>query len=187
MKKSRVSLHSLVYASLFGALTAAGAYITVPMFPVPLTLQNLFTMLAGLLLGGPTAALSQIVYVLIGIMGFPVFAGGKAGLGVLLGPTGGYLLGFILGAYVIGLLARSPNGRGGILRPLSAIVAGHAVIYSLGVLQLSLVAHLSLTKALIVGAVPFLPGDAIKSAAALLVAARIAKHWRLAGRPVLHD
>ncbi len=186
MKTRRIPLQSLVYASLFGALTAVGAYISVPMFPVPLTLQNLFTMLAGLLLGGPTAALSQVVYVLLGIIGLPVFAGGKAGLGVLLGPTGGYLLGFVFGAYAIGLVASNQKGRG-ILRPLFAIVTGHAVIYSLGVLQLSLIAHLSVTRALVVGVIPFLPGDVVKSAAALLVATKVAKHWRLLGRPALHD
>ena len=184
--KSTIPLRSLVYAALFGALTAVGAYISVPMFPVPLTLQSLFTVLAGLLLGGPVAALSQIVYVLLGVIGLPVFAGGKSGLGVLLGPTGGYLLGFILGSYVIGLIAHERKNPG-VLWPLLAIVAGHVVIYGLGVLQLSLIAHLSVTKAVAVGVIPFLPGDALKSAAAILVATKVAKQWRFYGRPALHD
>jgi biotin transport system substrate-specific component len=186
MKTSNIPLRSLVYASLFGALTAVGAYISVPMFPVPLTLQSLFAILAGLLLGGPVAALSQIVYVLLGVIGLPVFAGGKAGLGVLLGPTGGYLLGFILGAYVIGVLAHDRNNRG-MFWSVLAIIAGHIVIYGLGVLQLSLIAHLSVAKAVAVGVIPFLPGDVLKSAAAVLVASRLAKQWRFFGRPALND
>jgi biotin transport system substrate-specific component len=186
MSSGTISLRSLVYASMFGALTAIGAFITIPMFPVPLTLQTMFTTLAGLLLGGPTAALSQVVYVLLGVIGLPVFAGGKAGLGVLLGPTGGYLLGFILGAYVIGVLAGTRKGSSPV-RLVIAVVAGHFLIYGSGILQLLLVANLSLTKALIVGVIPFLPGDAVKSAASVLVAGRVARQWRAVGRPALHD
>jgi biotin transport system substrate-specific component len=186
MKTGSIPLRSLVYAALFGALTAVGAYISIPMFPVPLTLQSLFAILAGLLLGGPIAALSQIVYVLLGVIGLPVFAGGKAGLGVLLGPTGGYLLGFILGAYVIGLVAHDRRSAP-VFWSILAIIAGHVVIYGLGVLQLCLVAHLSVAKAVAVGAIPFLPGDALKSAAAIVVASRLAKQWSLFGRPALHD
>ena len=89
-------LRSMVYASLFGALTAIGAFIVVPLQPVPFTLQTFFTALSGVILGGRTAALSQVVYLILGCMGLPVFAGGKAGLGIVLGPTGGYILGFIL-------------------------------------------------------------------------------------------
>ena len=77
-------LRSMVYASLFGALTAIGAFIVVPLQPVPFTLQTFFTALSGVILGGRTAALSQVVYLILGCMGLPVFAGGKAGLGIVL-------------------------------------------------------------------------------------------------------
>ena len=72
----------MIYASLFGAVTAAGAYIMIPLPPVPITLQTAFLSLAAALLGGRLGALSQVVYILIGIIGLPVFAGGKAGLSV---------------------------------------------------------------------------------------------------------
>jgi biotin transport system substrate-specific component len=186
MRSGRIPLQSLVYASMFGALTAVGAYISIPMFFVPLTLQSLITTLAGLLLGGPLAALSQVVYVLLGVIGLPVFAGGKAGLGVLLGPTGGYLFGFVLGAYVIGTVAHSKKNAGPAWL-LMSIVAGHIVIYGLGVIQLSVVAHLSPVKAIAVGVVPFLPGDALKTAASILVSSKVAKQWRIVGRPTPHD
>jgi len=85
----------MIYASLFGALTAMGALISIPLQPVPVTLQTLFLYLAGSLLGGGLGALSQTVYIMLGVIGLPVFSGGKAGLGVLMGPTGGYLVGFV--------------------------------------------------------------------------------------------
>jgi biotin transporter BioY len=93
MTKNKMSIKGMVYASLFGALTAAGAFMIIPLPFVPITGQTFFLNVAAILLGGTLAALSQIIYVLLGIVGIPVFAGGKAGIGVLFGPTGGYLLG----------------------------------------------------------------------------------------------
>ena len=81
MNAEQTSLRGMVYAALFGALTAVGAYIIIPLPPVPITLQTLFMGLAALLLGGRLGALSQTVYVLLGVIGLPVFAGGKAGPG----------------------------------------------------------------------------------------------------------
>ncbi len=181
MDSNSVHLRSLVYAALFGALTAIGAFISIPLYPVPLTLQDMFMTLAGLLLGAYLGALSQIVYVLLGIMGLPVFAGGKAGLGVLLGPTGGYLLGFVAGACVIGGIGQAKKAPGWAWL-LLAIVAGHAVMYAVGAVQLSFVAHLSPRKVLLVGVLPFLPGDVLKAAASIFVFQKIGKHLRTFAR-----
>ena len=172
MTEPRIPLRAMIYASLFGAATAAGAYIIVPLPPVPITLQTLFLYLAAALLGGRAACLSQVVYVLIGIIGLPVFAGGKAGLGVLFGPTGGYLLGFIAAAYVTGRLIEL-RARPGMVWTVLAMAAGTAVLYTFGVAQLSLVAHLSVAKAAAVGALPFLIGDVVKIAAATLIAVKV--------------
>ena len=162
----------MTYASLFGAATAAGAYVIIPIPPVPITLQTLFLMLAGALLGAKTAALSQIVYILIGIIGLPVFAGGKAGLGVLFGPTGGYLTGFIAGAWIIGrLLEKAQNP--GTARIALSMIAGTLAVYTLGIAQLCLVAKLSIPKAAAVGALPFMPGDALKIAAACFIIRKV--------------
>jgi len=103
----------MTHAALFGALTALGAYILLPVPPVPITLQTLFLYLAAAVLGGALGAWSQIVYLLLGVIGLPVFAGGKAGLGVLTGPTGGYLAGFIPAAWLTGrLIAARARRRG---------------------------------------------------------------------------
>lgn len=168
------SLRGMVYAAMFAALTAVGGLISVPipLQPVPITLQTLFTALAGLLLGGRYGALSQLVYVVLGLMGMPVFDGGKSGLGVLLGPAGGYLVGFIAGAYVTGRVASSRK-KAGIPWLCLSVALGYVVVYGAGVAQLSMVAHLGLYKALAVGALPFIPGDCLKVAAASLLA------WRL--------
>lgn len=178
--KTNTSLQGLIYAALFGAGTAAGAYIMVPVPPVPITLQTLFLYLAGALLGARLALLSQVVYLLLGIIGLPVFAGGKAGLGVLFGPTGGYLIGFVAAAYVVGKwneLVKRPS----FLTVLLSMIAGTIPIYVLGVLQLSLVAKLAPGKAVSAGVLPFLIGDGIKIVVATLLAQRVIGHLRLRG------
>ena len=172
------SVRGMVYASLFGALTAVGAFISVPLQPVPVTLHTLFVNLAAALLGGSLGALSQITYVLLGIIGLPVFSGGKAGFGVLLGPTGGYLIGFIAGAFFMGKLAEL-NSRPKFLYFFLIMVAGHVVIYSCGIIQLLYVAKLTLGKGLAVGVLPFLPGDLLKIWAASYIAVKLRDRIRI--------
>lgn len=172
MSSKKASVRGMAYAAMFGAMTALGAYLTIPIQPVPVTLQSLFANLAGALLGGYLGALSQVVYLLLGIIGLPVFAGGKAGLGVLLGPTGGYLIGFVIGTYLTGKITELKKKPGFILI-LLAVLAGNLVIYGLGITQLALVARLSPAKAVAVGAIPFFPGDALKMIAAAAIALKI--------------
>jgi len=164
----------MVKSALVAALTAATALIAkieLPFTQVPLTLQVFFSLLAGAILGPRYGALSMVLYVLMGAIGLPVFAGGKSGLGVLLGPTGGYLFGFIAAAYLVGLI--TSRGKGTTAQLGTAMLAGIAVIYALGVLQLSVVAKLSLVKAFAIGAAPFIAVDIIKGLAAVVVARRL--------------
>ena len=168
----RTSVRGMVYAALFGALTAAGAFVMIPLPPVPITAQTFFLNVAALLLGGPLAALSQFIYVMLAVIGLPVFSGGKAGLGVIFGPTGGYLLGFIISAFIIGTISKSKKNPGALWN-IFAMVIGLAVIYTLGCLQLSYVAKMSFHKALTIGVLPFIPGDIIKILLAALVYSRL--------------
>jgi len=170
--KNRKSIQAMIYAAMFGAVTAVGAFIIIPIPPVPITLQTLFTALSGALLGGRLGALSQVIYVLLGIIGLPVFAGGKAGLGVLFGPTGGYLIGFIVGSYLIGKIIEIKKDAGIFLIAMAMII-GFLVLYAIGILQLSVVAKLSFVKALSVGMIPFLIGDAVKIAVATFVTLKL--------------
>jgi len=172
MKTEKISLRGMIYASLFGAATAVGAYIIIPFPLVPITLQTLFLNLSAALLGGNLGALSQVVYIILGIIGLPVFAGGKAGFGVLLGPTGGYLIGFIVAAYVTGKLIEA-HKRPKLIWIIFSMAVGMLIVYICGISQLMLVAKLSLQKSLTVGALPFLIGDALKTIAAALITIKI--------------
>ena len=168
-----VNVKPMIYASLFAALTAVGAFIKIPIpiSPVPITLQVFFVLLAGLVLGARWGGTSMVVYVMLGVIGLPVFSGGSSGLGILLGPTGGYIIGFVAGAFVTGLIYNKANDSK--TATIGAMIGGLAVIYLLGVMQLSFVANMTLQQAVAVGMLPFLIGDAIKIVAALIVADRI--------------
>ncbi len=189
MKQADVSLRALVYAALFAALTAVGAYITIPLPFVPITLQTVFVLLAGTLLGKAGGVSSQIVYLLMGMLGFPVFSGGRAGLGVLLGPTGGYLWGFIFAALVVGAITEKTVGRNvekklttskyGDGWMLLAFLCGEAALFACGVLQLSMTAQMSFYKAIMVGVLPFLPGEALKIALAFFIAKALRKRIKI--------
>jgi len=174
-----ISVRGMVFSAMFAALTAVGAFIAIPIGPVPITMQTLFVHLSGALLGSRLGALSQFIYVLVGVIGLPVFAGGAGGLGVLLGPTGGYLIGFIVGGgYLTGRLVEMRKKPGFLWIAISC-VAGLVVIYILGVLQLSIVAGLPMTRAIAVGIVPFLIGDAIKIIAATFITIKLRGMIRL--------
>jgi len=168
-------LRMLVLASLMAALTAVGAYIHVPIGPVPIVLSTLFVLLSGLLLGSHWGMASMGLYLLVGAIGIPVFAGGKGGLAHFFGPTGGYLLGYVLASWITGFISeRSP---GLLMLDILAVLIGSLVIYGLGVPWLKLVTQMSWTKTLTVGVVPFLIGDVVKASVALVLARAI--------RPVL--
>ena len=92
----KIKTKDFITVSLFAALTAVGAFISIPLGAVPITLQLLFTLLSGILLRENLGALSQIVYISLGLIGLPIFAGGKGGIGILLSPTFGFLIGYII-------------------------------------------------------------------------------------------
>jgi biotin transport system substrate-specific component len=167
-------LRMMVFASLFAALTAAGAYIQIPLpfSPVPITLQVFFVLLAGSILKSKWGSLSMIVYTLLGIAGLPVFSGGSSGIGVLFGPTGGYIIGFILAAYIIGKLSEKTENSGLSNWLINALnmSAGVVVIYLCGVFQLMILTRLGIGAALTLGAIPFLPGEIVKTAIAAYIA-----------------
>lgn len=161
----------IAYISIFAALTAGGAMISlpIPFSSIPFTLQVLFVLLSGLVLGPVDGSLSQIVYLLMGAVGLPVFAGFSGGLGVILGKSGGYLVGFVLASFFAGLLGKGTN----FIKLYIVSVLGLLLIYFFGALQLSLVMALGFKKAVIVGVLPFIPFDLVKGALAVFVALRL--------------
>ncbi len=157
-----------VLASLMAALTAVGAYLSIPIGPVPIVLSSLFVLLSGLLLGSRWGLISMGLYLFIGAIGIPVFAGGKGGFAHFFGPTGGYLFGYVLSAWVTGLI--SERSRHSPAWQVIAVLAGSLTIYSIGVPWLKMTTNLSWPKAFIAGMIPFLIGDAVKGTAAFLLA-----------------
>ena len=152
----------------FTSLMALGAWVSLPFLPVPLTLQTLFVILAGAVMGRYGIYPSSL-YVLMGVLNIPVFHNGTAGIGVLLGPTGGYILGFIPGSLATGLAYEQ---RHDVLRVIG-IGAGLFVIFFVGMTWLSFSTGMSAFAAFLVGVVPFLPGDALKGAAVFFIARRL--------------
>ena len=163
----------------FIALTVAGAYIRIPLpfTPVPITLQTFFVILAGAILGRRLGSLSQTGYLLFGIFGLPVFTGGLYGFARLFGPTGGYLMGFILAAYVAGKLLGNDNDAP-FIKIVAAMIVGLAVLFTAGTIQLAMVMHIPLEKAVALGVLPFIPGDIIKLLAAATIYQRIQEQAR---------
>lgn len=127
-----MKVKNLVLVSLFAALIAVGAFIKVPVPVCPFTLQVFFTALAGILLGSKLGSISVIVYVVLGLIGVPVFASG-GGLGYVFQPTFGYLLGFIIGTYVTGKIVEKVS-KPSFKRMLFAAFAGLSIIYLMGMI-----------------------------------------------------
>jgi biotin transport system substrate-specific component len=163
----------------FIALTVAGAYIRIPLpfTPVPITLQTFFVILAGAFLGKKLGALSQAGYLFVGIFGLPVFTGGLYGFARLCGPTGGYLVGFVLASYAIGKLLGNDE-EAPFIKILAAMLFGLVVLFACGALQLAWIMHISLDKAIALGVIPFMPGDMIKLLAAATIYQRVQKPAR---------
>jgi len=160
-------LHKLVLASLMAALIAVGGYIAVPIGPVPIVLQNLFVLVAALLLGSRWASAAVAVYLLAGACGLPVFAGGGGGIGHLFGPRGGYLFGFLIAAFVVGKISEV-SGRSP-LAEIVGMIVGSLLIYAIGVPWLKAILGFDYTKALAVGMYPFIIGDILKIVAAFVI------------------
>jgi biotin transport system substrate-specific component len=169
----------MVYASLFAALTAVGAFLAIPIGPVPIVLQNMFVYLAGLLLGGRWGLASVGVYLLAGACGLPVFAGGLGGISRLIGPTGGYLIGYLPAVFLIGKISQQAKPRA--VSDVLAMICGTLVLYACGVSWLKIVTGMSPAKALALGMAPFLIGDALKIAAAAVIAKALRPVIRVSG------
>ena len=155
-----------IRAAVFAALVTVGAYIRIPVGPVPIVLANFFVILAGLLLGWRWGVTSVAIYLLLGTAGLPVFTSG-GGVAALIGPTGGYLMGYLPAAALAGAI--SGDGRPRLVRDIAAVAAAVLVLYAAGIPWLKLSTGMEWNAALAAGMIPFLPGDAVKAAAAVAV------------------
>ncbi len=176
----------IVYIALFAALTAAlGLFppLNVPVLGVPITAQTLGVMIAGGVLGAVRGGLSQGLFVLLVAAGLPLLSGGRGGLGVFAGPSGGFLIGFVLGAFVTGLIVERLWRR---LTHVSAFIAsaigGVLAVYLVGIPYMSLVADFDFETAL-TGSAAFAPGDLVKAALAAAVIMAVRRAYPLIAPP----
>ena len=151
-----------VLCAFFAALNAVFAQITIPIGPVPVNLTHLSTYTAAGLLGARYGAVSQLVYVLLGVIGLPVFSGFTGGLLRVLGPTGGYIIAYIGAAFITGFVIER-SGKRTMTVLTAAIYSGWTVTYLFGTLWYSYITHTNFAAALMVCVVPFLPGDCFKT------------------------
>ena len=159
-----MKIRTMTRVALFAALTAVGAFIRIPLGYSSITLQTFFTAMAGCVLGPWYGALSQLVYVALGLVGLPIFTQG-GGIGYLMQPTRGFLIGLIPAAWVIGRIAgRKPEPK----QIVPACLLGYGVLYAIGVPYMALILNTFLGKGMgfsaimWAGMIPFLPGDMIK-------------------------
>ncbi|MFG1187606.1 biotin transporter BioY [Xanthobacter aminoxidans] len=177
---------TLVRIALIAALIAALGFVPPIYLPlaagVPITAQSLGVMLAGLLLGARAGAAATGLFVFVVLLGAPLLSGGRGGLGVLASPTAGFLIGYVAGGYVTGVLAERLAARNlpALATALIAAIAGGILtVYAFGLPGLAMMANISLAKAFI-GTSVFLPGDLIKAVGAAVLATTVLRSWSVA-------
>jgi len=163
----------VVLVAAGAALTALLAQVAVPLYPVPITGQTLAVLLVGATLGAARGAISLALYAVLGIVGLPVFSDYANGVDVILGPTGGYIVGFIVSAALVGWLSERAWERQ-ILKALATFAAGTLVVFAVGLPWLAVALGLDLMQTLNGGLFPFLIGGAIK---ALIAAGLLPLAW----------
>lgn len=173
-----MSTRDTVLVALFAAIVVALGVmppVTLGIIPVPITLQTLGVMLAGAVLGPVRGGLVCLLIILLVVIGLPVLAGGRGGLGIIPGPTGGFLVGWVPGAFVTGWLVRRFVRKGaGPLRQIATyfaacVLGGIVVVYALGIPWLGAVTGIGLYRAT-VGSLAFVPGDLVKAVLVALIA-----------------
>ena len=173
----------MALCGLFAAVMTVCSWISIPLgfTPVPVNLATLGVFLTGALLGPKYGTLSMAVYTLAGAVGLPVFSEFRGGMGVLAGPTGGYIIGYIAAAFVTGLIiamaVRSEKSRAAsIVLYAAAMICGLLACYALGTAWFMISTHTPFAAAMVACVIPFLPGDALKIIAGVLLARRLKRY-----------
>ena len=168
--KRKLSTHELVFVALLAAILCVSSYINIPLpfSSIPITAQLLVVFLIALLLRPRCATLTVLVWLLLGVVGLPVFSGGKGGFGVLAGPTGGFAIGYLLCAFFVAMVCQQKKKE--YQKLLVIIGIGLPVTYFLGVAWMMLVTGVSWQTAVVTGVLPFVPGDIVKAVSAVFIA-----------------
>ncbi len=172
-----MSIKDLVYIALFTVIMIVLGImppIMLPIIAVPITAQSMGAMLAGAILGAKKGFLSVLLFIFLVALGMPFLAGGRGGLGIILGPTGGFIIGYCIAAFVIGFLFNKCSKRGIFWEISYLAIGGILVLYTIGISYLSFITEMSLTKAFMVSII-FIPGDLVKIYLAYIVRKNIQK------------
>lgn len=172
-RKNNIAVEKLMMCALFAALTGICSQILIPLPMIPINLALFAVHLCGAVLGAKYAALSMTVYVLLGMAGLPVFSGFMGGIGVLFGKTGGYIIGYILDALIVGMIVTRWGSS--FFKCCIAMVTGLAVCYLFGTLWFMRITGNGVWVSLVYCVFPFLPGDAVKIGLAAYLAGRLKK------------
>ncbi len=173
----------IVFTALFAALIAVCGFISIPIpgTPIPIVLQNMLTVLTGLMLGPVWGTLSTALFLVAGTLGLPIFAGGTGGIAKLMGPTGGFLYGYALATLISGMIAQRPvyGKKTPLLRLILATVCGFVIMYIPGVIHFMRVMDKTFSQTMTLCVIPYIPGDVVKMVLAILLAAklRIVASW----------
>ena len=173
----------ITYTAVSAALMCAGAFIKIPFFPVPMTLQTLFCVISGAALGPKYGTLSQFIYIILGLTGLPVFTSG-GGIAYIFSPTFGYILGFALSSFAVGFILKHKRIKS-TAGYFAVCFAGLLCVYITGVPYLFIVLNIADNAGkgfeyfLTAGFLNFMPGDILKAAAAASVIKLMAKRFRL--------
>lgn len=171
MTKSSLTARRLVLCALFAALCAVCSQIAIPLPMVPINLALFAVHLSGTLLGPRYGTLSMLAYILLGLVGVPVFQGFTAGGGILFGPTGGYILGYLLAAAIAGLTVRRAGNS--FWKLCAGMACGVLACYLAGTVWFMVLMQRGLWESLLACVFPFLPGDAVKIALAAVLTLKL--------------
>ena len=176
-----------IMIALLAALIVVGSYIAIPIGVVPITLQTMFVLLAGIL-GGQVIGLTAVaIYLVLGAIGLPVFFGGVGGFAHFAGPTGGFLISWLVASYVVGLIVDTSfkkekeskeTTKKNLYTIIIACVVGTLIFFLIGVPYMKVVLSISWKEALAIGLIPFLPGDLLKLVSAVILGNIFALRFR---------
>jgi biotin transport system substrate-specific component len=174
--KQKITTKSIALIALMTAVTCVLAPLSLPIGPVPISLTNLAIYFALYILGMKKGTISYIVYLFIGLVGVPVFSGFTGGPAKLIGPTGGYLIGFVFMAMIAGIFIDKCKGK--MVPSMVGMILGTLVCYGFGTAWLAYQGHMNFKAALLAGVIPFIPGDLIKMVLAAVFGPQIIKQLR---------
>ena len=173
----KLSIKDITQIGIFTALTAIGAFISIPIGPVPISLQTFFVLLSGIILGSRKAMLSQIVYVMLGLIGLPIFTGFSGGFQAIFKPSFGFIIGFIIAAYVVGKIAENKSNS---IKYMSiAVITGSIIMYIVGIPYMYYILNIILSKSLDIiqimkiGMFMFIPGDILKAIVVVFIGKKL--------------